>query len=101
MTTKAGQIVFLHCRLERIIEGMQKLIQSYVIDLTGKGRLTQMEPNFEANTIKIRSTLASQYQWKLKNKEELPEIKIQEIILLRGLGVNRNENYSTDSYEKD
>lgn len=46
------------------------------------------------------NSLDPKIQIKLENAEAEPEIKIKSITLLKGLTAYRNDNYSTDSYEK-
>lgn len=79
---------------------MQELIRNFIVNLAQHKRLPNLEPNYELYTIKTMNALKD-LKMTLHNEDQLPEIKIKNITLLRGLGVNRNDNYSTDSYGKD
>jgi hypothetical protein len=80
---------------------MQELIKNFIVSLAENKRLKNLEPNYELHTIKAMNSLRDSLKLTLKNSDQLPEIKIKDITLLRGLGVYRNNNYSSDSYGKD
>jgi hypothetical protein len=79
---------------------MESLIQQYILNVARKQRLVGLEPNFELQCIKTMNSLSSKVVFKLSNEEAVPEIKIMSVTLLKGLAVHRNDNYSTDSFEK-
>lgn len=72
-----------------------------MISVGRKSRMIQVEPNFQLQCIKTFNSLDSKLTFQLTQEDVLPEIKIKSITLLRGLTAYRNDNYSTDSYEKD
>ncbi len=59
-----------------------------------------MEANFEAYSRKVIETLkASKWSFKLSNPETSPKVTIKNVTLLKGVKVNRNDNYTVDSYQ--
>jgi len=62
--------------------------------------MENIEPNFQVQNIKTLNGLNQHIELKLKNEKADPEIKIKNISILKGLSAYRNDNYSTDSFEK-
>lgn len=59
-----------------------------------------MEPNFEAYSRKVIETLkASKWNFRLSNQDSNPKVVLKNVTLLKGVKVNRNDNYTVDSYQ--
>jgi hypothetical protein len=59
-----------------------------------------MEVNFEAYSRKVVETLkASKWTFRLTNPEATPKVTLKNVSLLKGVKVNRNDNYTVDSYQ--
>lgn len=79
---------------------MERLAKTYFSDLITKERNSRMEANFEAYSRKVIETLkASKWSFKLSNPETSPKVTIKNVTLLKGVKVNRNDNYTVDSYQ--
>jgi len=76
------------------------LAQTYFSDLLSKERKSRMEVNFEAEARKVIETLkASRWSFKLSNADSTPKVTLKNVTLLKGVQVNRNDNYTVDSYK--
>lgn len=47
---------------------MQELIRLFIVSLAGNERFIRVEPNFEANAIKIRNSIAEKFKLKVSNE---------------------------------
>jgi hypothetical protein len=101
LSQKSGQIVFSRARVEPTLLKMQQIIREFMVGIAQKARLASVEPNFEIQCIKAVNSLDPKLQLNLSNEEALPEVRIKSVTLLKGLTAYRNDNYSTDSFEKD
>lgn len=80
---------------------MQRILQGFILGLGNKHRLEGVEPNFHLQCIKTLNSLDAKLQIQLAEQEALPEVLIKSVTLLKGLSAYRNDNYSTDSFEKN
>lgn len=101
LSQKSGQIAFSHCRIEPVLSEMQCIIQQFIVSVGKKARLNKVEPNFEIQIIKTLNSIDQRLQLRLSDEDALPEVKIQKVTLLKGLTTYRNDNYSTDSFDKN
>lgn len=61
-----------------------------------------MEANFEAEARKVVETVkANRWTFRVSNTDQTPNVTIKNITILKGVRVNRNDNYTVDSYKLD
>ena len=84
---------------QQLVDYLKTISFNYFSDLIGKERNVRIEPNFEREGRKALIFFHKNgFEFNIQKNENV-EAQIKKITLFKGLRVNRNDNYSTDSYD--
>lgn len=76
------------------------MAKTYFSDLLLKERKSRFEANFEVYSRKVIETLkANKWNFRLSNTDSTPKVTLKNVSILKGVKVNRNDNYTIDSYQ--